>query len=332
MSNQVQSLFKKYESYFPIGTCVSPRALETHKDLLINHFNSLTSENHMKFGPLHPEPDRYDFAAADQLVAFAKEHNKLVRGHTLVWHNQNAPWLFRDKDGNLVDKDTLLNRMKEHINTVVPRYKDSVYCWDVVNEAVEDTGPEILRQKSLWLEIIGPEFIEKAFEYAHEADPNALLFYNDYNESDPVKRDKIYQLVKGLKEKDIPIHGVGMQAHWNIYGPSLDLIREAIEKYASLGVQIHITEMDISVFEFHDRRTDLTEPTAEMIDKQAERYESIFSLFREYKDVVTNVTLWGAADDVTWLHDFPVRGRKNWPLLFDMNHKPKLALERIMQF
>jgi len=286
----------------------------------------------MKFGLIHPQIDAYDFTAADELVNFAKQNNKLVRGHTLVWHNQNPMWLFRDENGNPVDKDTLLARMKEHIQTVLSRYRGSVYCWDVVNEAVEDSGPEILRQRSPWLQIIGPEFIEKAFEYAHEADPDALLFYNDYNESHPEKRDKIYQLVKGLKDKGIPIHGIGLQAHWNIYDPSIDEIRQAIEKYASLGVQLHITEMDMSVFEFNDRRTDLTEPTPEMMEKQAERYEAVFALFREYKDVITNVTLWGSADDMTWLHDFPVRGRKNWPLLFDMQHKPKLALERILQF
>ena len=222
--------------------------------------------------------------------------------------------------------------MEDHINTVVSRYRGSIYCWDVVNEAVADSGPEILRQKSPWLEIIGPEFIARAFEFAHAADPEALLFYNDYNAVQAVKRDKIYQLVKGLQEKGIPVHGVGIQAHWNIYWPTTAEIREAIEKYASLGLQVHITELDMSVFAFDDRRSDLTEPTPEMITKQAERYEQIFGLFREYADVITNVTLWGAADDVTWLHNFPVRGRRNWPLLFDMNHKPKPALERILQF
>ncbi len=332
MSNQSFSLYEKYKEYFPIGTCVSPRTLVTHADLLINHYNSLTSENHMKFEALQPKQGQYDFKAADQLVEFAKKHNKLVRGHTLVWHGQNPHWVFRDENDEFVDRDTLLKRMEEHINTVMKRYKDSVYCWDVVNEAVEDTGEEVLRQKSHWREIIGDDFIEEAFKFAHAANPDALLFYNDYNESQPVKRDKIYKLVKGLKEKDIPIHGVGLQAHWNNFGPSIDEIREAIEKYAELGLQLHVTELDISVFEFSDRRTDLTEPTEEMLEKQAERYAEVFALFREYSDIVTNVTLWGAADDITWLHNFPVRGRKNWPLLFDMDHRAKPAVKRIIQF
>jgi len=332
MAELAQSLYRKYAGHFPIGTCVSPRSLETHKELLLHHYNSLTSENHMKFGPIHPAPDTYNFTEADRLVAFAKEHGKLVRGHTLVWHNQNAPWVFQDAAGGLVDRDTLLKRMEEHIRTVVSHYRGSVYCWDVVNEAVADSGPELLRQKSPWLEIIGPDFIEKAFEFTHAADPDALLFYNDYNESQPDKRDKIYQLVKGLKEKGVPIHGIGLQAHWNIYWPSLDDIRAAIELYASLGVQLHVTELDLSVFAFDDRRTDLSEPTAEMMELQEERFEQIFALFREYAGVITNVTFWGAADDTTWLDNFPVRGRKNWPLLFDTQHRPKPALARIMQF
>lgn len=332
MSEQILSLYKKYEKYFPIGTCVSPRTLQTHKGLLIEHYNSLTSENHMKFESIHPKKDEYDFSAADELVQFAQKHDKLVRGHTLVWHGQNPSWLFRNDQGDLIDRNTLLKRMEEHINTVVTRYKDTVYCWDVVNEAVEDSGSEILRQRSPWLDIVGPDFLEKAFEYAHAASPDTLLFYNDYNESQPEKRDKIYKLVKGLVDKNIPIHGVGLQAHWSIFGPSLDDIRAAIEKYASLGLQLHITELDVSVFEFDDRRTDLTEPTAEMVDKLTERYDEIFTLFREYSEVVTNVTLWGAADDATWLDGFPVRGRKNWPLLFDVNHDPKPALKKIMEF
>lgn len=332
MAELAQSLYRKYAGHFPIGTCVSPRSLEIHKELLLHHYNSLTSENHMKFGPIHPAPDTYNFTEADRLVAFAKEHGKLVRGHTLVWHNQNAPWVFQDAAGGLVDRDTLLKRMEEHIRTVVSHYRGSVYCWDVVNEAVADSGPELLRQKSPWLEIIGPDFIEKAFEFTHAADPDALLFYNDYNESQPDKRDKIYQLVKGLKEKGVPIHGIGLQAHWNIYWPSLDDIRAAIELYASLGVQLHVTELDLSVFAFDDRRTDLSEPTAEMMELQEERFEQIFALFREYAGVITNVTFWGAADDTTWLDNFPVRGRKNWPLLFDTQHRPKPALARIMQF
>ena len=181
-----------------------------------------------------------------------------------------------------------------------------------------------------WLEIGGEEFIARAFQYAHEADPDALLFYNDYNESDPVKREKIYTLVKSLLDRDVPIHGVGLQAHWNIESPSLDDIRAAIERYASLGLKLHITELDMSVFMHDDKRTDLKAPTEQMLEKQAERYRQIFDLFKEYKGHITSVTFWGVADNYTWLDNFPVRGRKNWPLVFDLEGKPKQSFWEIV--
>lgn len=170
--------------------------------------------------------------------------------------------------------------MERHIHNVVTRYKGAVYAWDVVKEAIEDSTDIYLR-KSKWLELIGEDYIAKAFEYAHRADPNALLFYNDYNETNPVKREKIYTLVKTLKEQGTPIHGIGMQGHWNYHGTSLDEIRDTIECYASLGVKRHITELDLSVFEHNDRRTDLTEPTAEMLQMQAGRYEQ-FSICSDH--------------------------------------------------
>ncbi|MNF97183.1 Endo-1,4-beta-xylanase B [compost metagenome] len=146
-----------------------------------------------------------------------------------------------------------------------------------------------------------------------------------------MKREKIAALVSSLKDQGVPIHGIGMQGHWNIQGPSIDEIRAAIELYASLGVQLQITELDLSVFEHSDRRTDLTEPTSEMLELQAERYEQIFELFRAYQKNITAVTFWGAADDYTWLDDFPVKGRKNWPFLFDHNHTPKRAFHQVIK-
>lgn len=328
MSNEIPSLYKLYEDYFHIGAAVNPYTIKTSKDLINKHFSSITAENEMKFGSLEPEEGIFTFEKADQIMDFAKEHNKEVRGHTLVWHNQTSDWLFTNKDGSLTDRETLLSRMKNHIDTVVGRYKGQIYCWDVVNEAVTDSGENILRD-SKWLEIAGEDFIDKAFEYAHLADPDAILFYNDYNESSPVKREKIYALAKGLVERGVPIHGIGMQAHWSNFHPNLDDIRQAIERYASLGLQIHVTEMDVSVFNFDDKRTDLKAPTAEMMEKQAERYDQFFRIFREYKDVISCVTFWGAADDYTWLDGFPVRGRKNWPFVFDENHQPKESFYKI---
>lgn len=333
MSEQltIPSLYKTYQNYFDIGAAVSARTVETQKNLLVKHVNSLTAENEMKPEHLQPEEGTFTFEVADQIIQFARENKMKMRGHTLVWHNQMPKWFFKTKTGDLVDREQLLNRMKTHIETVVKHYKNDVYCWDVVNEAIEDKGKELLR-KSPWLEIIGEEFIEKAFEFAHEADPEALLFYNDYNESHPEKRDKIYTLVKSLIDKGIPIHGIGLQAHWNLEDPHLDEIRQAIEKYASLGLKLHLTELDLSMFKFEDRRKDISEPTEEMLEKQARRYEQIFALLREYKDVIDCVTFWGIADDYTWLDNFPVVGRKNWPFLFDEQHLPKLSFWRVVKF
>lgn len=323
-------LHEAFKEYFDIGAAVNPRTIASAGDLIAKHYNSLTAENEMKFASVHPAEEVYTFDAADVLVAFARKHGKKVRGHTLVWHNQTPSWVFADANGKPVDKTTLLARMKAHIDTVVQRYKDDIYCWDVVNEAVSDEdGADALR-RSPWLDIAGEDFLSRAFEFAHEADPNALLFYNDYNECAPGKRERIYSLVRKLKEQGVPIHGVGLQAHWSLASPTEDAIRAAIERYAELGLQLQITEMDVSVFEWDDRRTDLRAPTAEMIERQTERYERLFRLLREYRDVISAVTFWGAADDYTWLDHFPVHGRKNWPLLFDERHQPKPALERII--
>lgn len=328
---KLPSLYKKYENYFDIGAAVNARTVETQKDLLIKHVNSLTAENEMKPENLQPKEGTFTFEVADKIVRFAKENNMKMRGHTLVWHNQMPEWFFTTKSGGTVSKEQLLERMKTHIQTVVTHYKDDVYCWDVVNEAIEDKENYLLR-KSKWLDIIGEEFIEKAFEFAHEADPDASLFYNDYNESHPEKREKIYTLVKTLLDKGVPIHGIGLQGHWNLEDPHLDDIRRAIEKYASLGLQLQLTELDISMFRFEDHRTDIKEPKKEMLEKQADRYEKIFTLLREYKDVITCVTFWGIADDYTWLDNFPVVGRKNWPFLFDENHEPKEAFWKVIDF
>lgn len=328
---EVPSLHEVYKDNFLIGAAVNPRTLQSQQVLIKKHFNSITAENEMKFEELQPEKGIFTFEVADEIVSFAKENNMQVRGHTLVWHNQTPDWMFTNEDGSETDRETLLERMKVHITTVMNRYKGQIYCWDVVNEAIADDGTKLLRE-SKWTDIIGDDFIEKAFEFAHEADPDALLFYNDYNESNPKKRDKIYSLVKGLVDKGVPIHGIGLQAHWNLVSPSYEEIRIAIEKYASLGLEIHLTEMDVSVFSYEDRRTDLTEPIPEMEVLQVERYTAFFKLLREYSDVISSVTFWGAADDYTWLDNFPVRGRKNWPFVFDVNHKPKQSFWKIIDF
>lgn len=331
MNQQLASLMDTYRDHFSIGTAISTRTMDVYSDLILKQFDSLTAENEMKFAELQPEPSHYDFSKADTIMGFARENGKKVRGHTLVWHNQTTNWVFTNAEGELVTREELLERMQSHIETVVGRYRGQIYAWDVVNEAIEDHSETYLRP-SKWLQIIGPDFIDKAFEYAHLADPDALLFYNDYNETNPTKRKKIIRLVRELQDRGVPIHGIGLQAHWNIYGPSLAEIEEALQDYASLGLPLHITELDLSVFRFEDRRTDVKEPSHAMLEAQAEAYDGIFQLFRAYRAHIDNVTFWGVADDYTWLDDFPVRGRKNWPFLFDEQHKPKESFFRVVDF
>ncbi len=328
MKPDIPSLFKSYSSSFKIGAAVSPSVIRSESELITRHFNSITAENQMKFGMLHPEEDHYDFAAADEIAAFARRNGIGLRGHTLVWHNQTSDWVFTDPvTGGPASRELLLERLKSHMDTVVGRYKGLAYAWDVVNEAIEDKTDKVMRETK-WLDLLGEDYLLQAFRMAHKADPDALLFYNDYNETNPVKRQKIHKLVQSLLEQGAPVHGIGLQAHWNLFSPSLDEIREAIELYSSLGVQLHITELDISVFRHDDKRTDMTGPTADMLELQAKRYEEIFRLFREYS-CITSVTFWGVTDKYSWLDDFPVRGRKNWPFLFDTKGEPKESYWRV---
>nr|ARK13608.1 1,4-beta-xylanase [Fibrella sp. ES10-3-2-2] len=327
-----------YARYFPIGVAVNPRMIQPGPDaeLIKAQFNSLTPENAMKMGPIHPEEKRYFWKDADAIVDFAQQNNMKVRGHTLCWHNQTPRWFFTDSTGKQVTREVLLARMKQHINDVMGRYKGKIYAWDVVNEAVPDTGSSIYR-KSKFYEIVGEDYIAKAFEYAHAADPSAQLFYNDYNTESASKRDKIYQLLKKLKDKGVPINGVGLQGHWSIYEPTMQEMEESIMRFASLGLKVQITELDISVYpKEHERRerrdTDKSEFTAVMNDKQAAQYKMLFDVFRKHKDKLTGVTFWNLSDKYSWLDSFPVPNRKDFPLLFDQNYQPKKAFAEVIKF
>jgi endo-1,4-beta-xylanase len=333
MDTLEKSLCQAYANFFPIGAAVCPNMIKTHEQLLKKHFNSVTPENHMKFIEIHPWEGKWSFEKADAVVNFAIANNMKVRGHTLIWHNQVPDWVFIDKNGGIVSRDALLVRMKEHIEGLMQRYKKEVYCWDVVNEAVEDKEQEPRQfRQTKWFDIIGPDYIIKAFEFARKANSDALLFYNEYNTTFPEKRKKIYNLVKRLIDNGNLVDGIGMQAHWNIYEPSYDKIMESIDLYASLGLKIQITELDLSMFLFNDHNKEHKKPTDEMLWLQQERFEGIFRIFREYRDVISGVTFWGVADDHTWLDDFPVKGRKDWPLLFDIHRNPKKALAGVLNF
>jgi endo-1,4-beta-xylanase len=235
-----------------------------------------------------------------------------------------------DGSGNTVSKEVLLQRMKDHITAVVSRYKGKIYAWDVVNEAISDKRDEYLRP-SKFLEIIGEEYIAKAFQWAHEADPKAQLFYNDYNEISPVKREKMYRLVKSLKDAGVPIHGVGLQAHWAVNEPSRGQLDSTLQQFADLGIKMQITELDISVYaKEHDARSRRAEDsqtafTAEREQQQRDVYKMSFELFRKYQRHISGVTFWNISDRTSWLDNFPVQNRKDYPLLFDKDLKPKQA-------
>ena len=327
-----------YKDYFPIGVAVSIQALKTDEaNFILQQFSSITPENAMKMGPIHPEENRYNWKAADSIIAFAQTNKLKVRGHTLCWHNQTPSWLFKDAEGNAVTKEVLLKRLKDHITSVVTRYKGKIYAWDVVNEAISDKKDEFLRN-SMWQQVCGDEYIARAFQWAHDADPDAILFYNDYNEIGAVKREKIYRLVKCLKDKGIPIGGVGLQGHWAVNEPSKEQLDSTLKKFSDLGLKIQITELDISVYpKEHDARERKPEDanttfSTEREQKQLAVYKMCFDLFRKYRNVISGVTFWNISDRHSWLDNFPVQNRKDYPLLFDNDLTPKKAYWEVVKF
>ncbi|HET9430615.1 MAG TPA: endo-1,4-beta-xylanase [Chitinophagaceae bacterium] len=338
-SSTSQGMKDYYKDYFSVGVAVSPRALQTDEaGLILQHFNSITAENAMKMGPIHPRENEYYWKDADSIAAFARRHNLKLRGHTLCWHNQAPRWFFTDSaTGKEVTKEVLLQRLKEHIYTVVGRYKGTIYAWDVVNEVISDKPGEYLRESSFY-KICGEEFIARAFQYAHEADPNALLFYNNYNEINPAKREKIFKLVKDLKDRGVPIHGLGLQAHWAVNEPSAGQLDSTLKRFSELGIPLQITELDISIYpkEHNARERKASDYdtvfTPEKEQLQIAVYKTCFEAFRKYKNVITGVTFWNISDRRSWLDNFPVRGRKDYPLLFDKNLAPKKAYWEVIKF
>ncbi|WP_354579167.1 endo-1,4-beta-xylanase [Hymenobacter sp. UYP22] len=326
-----------YEAYFPVGVAVGRAQLQgLETELIKQQFNSITPENAMKMGPIHPEENRYFWTDADAIVNFAQANKLRVRGHNLLWHEQTPKWLFKNADGSRVSKEVLLKRLHDHIFAVVKRYKGKIYAWDVVNEAIADNPQEFLRN-SEWYQICGDEFIAKAFEYAHEADPKAQLFYNDYNTERPEKRERVYKLLKQLKDAKVPIDGVGLQGHWSLQEPTEPELRAALDQYASLGLKVQITELDVSIYPWEKERREKRPGesdayTPELERQQAAQYKMFFRVFRDYKNVLTGVTFWNVSDKYSWLDTYPVAGRKNYPLLFDQNQQPKKAFWEVVQF
>lgn len=312
-----------YQDRFLIGFATDSVSAATP---IKDHFSAITLENSLKWDSIHPQPNQYRFAPADALVNFAKENGMKVIGHTLVWHSQTPDWVFEHPDGTPLTREELLARMEEHIKTVVSHYKGQIYSWDVVNEAVDNTGGGWGLRETKWRQIIGDDYIEYAFRFAHEADPSAELYYNDYGATSPGKRDAIYQLVKGLTEKGVPIHGIGMQGHWSLDSPSEADIRAAIELYSSLGVKVSITEMDMSVYNQAQPYPDKLPEAVQ--ERQAERYAQCFHIFGEYADMIDRVTFWGTNDRFSWINR---ADRPDHPLLFGKQYEIKPAFWAVVE-
>jgi endo-1,4-beta-xylanase len=341
-------LKEAFKDAFRVGAALAPQQFNERDTasvrLIRQEFNAITPENVLKWERVHPEPTRYDFAPADQYVAFGQRYGMFIVGHTLVWHSQTPRWVFQNAQGQPLTRDELLARMKEHITTVVGRYKGRVNGWDVVNEALNEDGT--LRQTSPWYRIIGPDYIEKAFQFAHEADPAAQLYYNDYNLDYPAKRDGAIRLIRSLQARGIRIDGVGSQAHHKLTTPSVAQIDSSLRMLGATGVKVHITELDVDMLPQATRNAtadvsvragaapNLDPYKAGLPDSLqqalARRYEDVFRVYLAHRDVIDRVTFWGVADHDSWLNGWPVPGRTNYPLLFDRQNKPKLAYERVM--
>ena len=344
---QTVSLKDVFKSDFMIGAALNRRQFSEEDvralPIIKSQFNTISPENQLKWQSIHPQPDKYDFDGADRYVAFGEKYGMFVIGHTLVWHNQTPAWVFEDGKGNLVDRDTLMGRMRDHIRTVVGRYKGRIKGWDVVNEAVNADGT--MRQ-SKWLKIIGEDYIAKAFQYAHEADPQAELYYNDYSLENEPKRNGAVQLIKKLKAQGVPITGVGLQGHNSLTWPSIQQQDATITAFAKLDVKVNITELDINVLPFVSEEegpsiklTDELQPKLNpyasglpetVNEEQAIRFLELFGVYLRHRDVIDRITFWGVTDADSWLNNFPVRGRTNYPLLFDRKGNAKLSFDTLV--
>jgi endo-1,4-beta-xylanase len=312
--------------------------------IITKQFNSVTPENILKWQKVHPEPNVYVFGPVDKLIDLAQKNNMFIVGHTLVWQWQTPRWVFQNADGSDADRETVLARMKEHIYTVIGHCKGKVQSWDVVNEALDENGE--LRQ-TRWLLIIGEDFIEKAFEYAHQADPDAELYYNDFDMWKPSKVEGSVRLLKNLQAKGLRIDGVGMQGHWDYDYPTNEELEAAIEAYAGLGLKVMVTELDLTVLPKPDRDTgadiwrrfQLTDEVNPYVDslpnemqqKLAQRYAELFSIFHKHADKISRITFWGVDDGCSWRNNWPIRGRTDYPLLFGRDYQPKPAFYAVIK-
>lgn len=334
------SLQQVYEKRFKIGAAVNEAQIAgrpaADSALLLQHFNAVTPENIMKAENIHPKWLQYHFAPTDALVAFARRHGLQLNAHTLIWHSQLPPFVRQMKSA-----DSVRLFFEEHIRTVAGRYKNDVFSWDVVNEALNEDGT---MRRSIFLDKLGDNYVTEAFRLAQQAAPNVELYYNDYNNEQPAKRAGCIALMKKVQQAGVRIDGVGIQGHWQVGKVPLKDIEESIEAYAAMGLKVMITELDIEVLPRNFSGADVGQRTAanpalnpyaagmpdSVLQQQAADYEALFRLFTKHRDKISRVTFWGLHDGQTWLNDWPVRGRTNYPLLFDRQRQPKPAFQRVI--
>jgi len=346
-SSDSNSLSNSYRYDYKIGVALNHSQVAGEipqaTPLIRQHFNSITPENLLKWERVHPNPDEYNFTPVDTFVEFGEENEMFIIGHTLIWHSQVPDWVFETENGEAIGRDELLQRMRNHIQTVAGRYQGRIDGWDVVNEAALDEGG---MRESKWYQLVGEDYVQKAFEYADEAAPGAELYYNDYNLWIPEKRETVIALVKNLQENNIRIDGVGMQAHLKIDTPSVEMMEESISAFSELGLKVMITELDIDLLpREEDVDIELPEdgPVPEALNpfteylpdsmhqELANRYSALFELFQKHSDKIERVTFWGLNDRQSWLNNFPIRDRTNYPLLFGREFEAKPAYEAVME-
>lgn len=332
---------------FYVGLAVGNRTLDTrtpeHLELIAREFNTVTAENAMKWGVIRPDGVNWQWERADTMVDFANEHDMYVLGHTLVWHSQVPRSIFSNEDGSARNRDQLLGVMEEHIGEMVGRYKGRVHAWDVVNEAIDEGNGW---RRSQWLNIIGDDFMEQAFRLAHAVDPDARLLYNDYNMHNPQKREFLVDVIRDYLDRGVPIHGVGLQSHVGLSYPDMEEWERSIATYAEMGLEVHITELEVDVLpspyeqsaeisnraEFSAESNPWPDGLPDEVQQQlADRYEEVFRVLLRYRDNVERVTLWGLHDGISWKNNFPINGRTNYPLLFDRNLNAKPAYYRLLE-
>lgn len=336
------------EDHFLFGVALNTRQAaeqnQVETAIIKDHFSSIVAENCMKAAELQPEEGRWFFDDADRFVALGQKNKQAIIGHCLVWHSQLPRWFTVDENGNDVSPEVLKERMRTHIHTVMSRYKGKIHGYDVVNEAFNDNGTY---RNSKFYQILGKDFIRLAFEYAAEADPDAQLYYNDYSMHLPKKCDAVVELVKELKAAGIRIDAVGMQGHMGMEGPSVEEFETSINKLAGVGVKVMVTEWDISILPspYHHTGANLADRfrySEEMdpyrqgvpAEVQAEwdaRVLEMFDLFLKHSDVIDRVTVWGLSDGMSWKNDFPMRGRCDYPLLFDRNNQAKPVIQKMIK-